>query len=73
MLAEYGVNISRSSEELAKKAVRDSNSMKAIAAVTMFFLPGTFVAVSIHILVTAKANCQAISVTICHADVLMAC
>ena len=35
--------IAQDSRTLAQKATRDSTSMKAIAAVTMCFLPGTFV------------------------------
>jgi hypothetical protein len=38
------IEIARDSRILAQKATRDSTSMKAIAAVTMCFLPGTFVA-----------------------------
>jgi hypothetical protein len=30
----------------SKMALRDSNDMRAISLVTMFFLPGTFMAVS---------------------------
>ncbi|CAJ2512636.1 Uu.00g007550.m01.CDS01 [Anthostomella pinea] len=39
-----GIQIARDSRTLAEKATRDSTLMKAIAAVTMCFLPGTFVA-----------------------------
>lgn len=39
-----GIQIATDSKTLAEKATRDSTSMKAIAAVTMCFLPGTFVA-----------------------------
>lgn len=39
------IQIAQDSRTLAQKATRDSTSMKAIAAVTMCFLPGTFVAV----------------------------
>ena len=38
------MGIAEDSRTLARKATRDSTSMKAIAAVTMCFLPGTFVA-----------------------------
>jgi hypothetical protein len=34
---------------IATEGKRDSSSMKTIAAVTMVFLPGTFVAVRIHL------------------------
>ena len=44
---QIGIQLAKDSKTLAEKATRDSTSMKAIAAVTMFFLPGTFVAVSI--------------------------
>lgn len=40
------IDIAHDSRTLAQQATRDSTSMKAIAAVTMCFLPGTFVAVS---------------------------
>ena len=43
---EISIEIARDSKTLAQQATRDSTSMKAIAAVTMFFLPGTFVSVS---------------------------
>ena len=43
---EIGIQIAHDSRTLAQKATKDSMSMKAIAAVTMCFLPGTFVAVS---------------------------
>lgn len=39
------IQIAQDSRTLAQQATRDSTSMKAIAAVTMCFLPGTFVAV----------------------------
>ena len=38
------ISIAEDSRTLAQKATRDSQSMKAIAAVTMVFLPGTFIA-----------------------------
>ncbi|KAI1846665.1 hypothetical protein JX266_007238 [Neoarthrinium moseri] len=40
------IEIAKSSQDIATESKRDSTSMKAIAAVTMCFLPGTFVAVS---------------------------
>jgi hypothetical protein len=40
------IAIARDSRTLAEESKRDSTSMKAIAAVTMVFLPGTFTAVS---------------------------
>ena len=43
---EVSIEIARDSKILAQQATRDSTSMKSIAAVTMCFLPGTFVAVS---------------------------
>ena len=39
------VDIARDSRTLAQESKKDSDSMKTIAAVTMVFLPGTFVAV----------------------------
>lgn len=41
-------SISRNQERLAQAATRDSTAMTVIAAVTMFFLPGTFTAVSLR-------------------------
>lgn len=38
------IAIAKASREIAVESKRDSSSMKTIAAVTMFFLPGTFVA-----------------------------
>ncbi|KAI1862986.1 hypothetical protein JX265_009032 [Neoarthrinium moseri] len=38
------IEIAKSSQDIATESKRDSTSMKAIAAVTMCFLPGTFVA-----------------------------
>jgi len=35
-----------SAYSIARESKRDSSAMKAIAVLTMFFLPGTFVAVS---------------------------
>ncbi|PVI01045.1 hypothetical protein DM02DRAFT_654943 [Periconia macrospinosa] len=43
-LAYQSTRIAADSRVLAKESKRDSTSMKAIAAVTMFFLPGTAVA-----------------------------
>ncbi|PMD17120.1 hypothetical protein NA56DRAFT_544014, partial [Hyaloscypha hepaticicola] len=37
--------ISSQSRDIARESKRDSSAMKAIALLTMFFLPGTFVAV----------------------------
>jgi len=45
MLAEQSQRIAHESKVLAEKSKRDSTSMNSIAAVTIFFLPGTFVAV----------------------------
>lgn len=44
---ELSIQIARDSKTLAEQTTKDSTSMKAIAAVTMFFLPGTFIAVSL--------------------------
>lgn len=54
---EASIGIAQDSRILAQETKRDATSMKAIAAVTMAFLPGTFVSVS------ARAN----SLTICEA------
>ncbi len=40
------IGIARDSHTLARESKKDNTSMKAIAAVTMCFLPGTFAAVS---------------------------
>jgi len=37
--------ISSQSRDIARESKRDSSAMKAIALLTMFFLPGTFIAV----------------------------
>ena len=39
-----GIEIARASQSVAVESKRDSSSMKTLAVVTMFFLPGTFVA-----------------------------
>jgi hypothetical protein len=39
------VKIGKLTSKIAKETQRDSSSMITIAAVTMFFLPGTFVSV----------------------------
>lgn len=48
LIAQHDQNlniaIARDSRTLAVESKRDSSSMKTIAAVTMFFLPGTFIA-----------------------------
>lgn len=41
------LEIARDSRALAEQSIRDTTSMKAIAGVTMAFLPGTFATVSI--------------------------
>jgi len=46
ILAEQSQKIAYESRMIAEESKRDSTSMKAIAAVTICFLPGTFVAVS---------------------------
>jgi uncharacterized membrane protein len=40
------MKITEQSRDIAREAKRDSSAMKAIAVLTMFFLPGTFFAVS---------------------------
>jgi hypothetical protein len=47
-IADQSRDIAKQSYNIAKDAKRDSTALKAIAAVTMLFLPGTFVAVSIY-------------------------
>jgi hypothetical protein len=39
-------DISQQSRDIARETKRDSSAMKAIAVLTMFFLPATFFAVS---------------------------
>jgi hypothetical protein len=43
---DLNARISEQSRDLARESKRDSRAMKAIAVLTMFFLPGTFIAVS---------------------------
>ena len=38
--------VAKDSATIANESKKDSSSMKAIAVLTMFFLPGTFLAVS---------------------------
>lgn len=47
---EISIQIAKESMIIAEESKKDSTSMKAIAGVTMIFLPGTFVAVSSRIL-----------------------
>jgi len=44
-LAEDSRLLAADSRELAAAAKRDSSALKAIAVLTMLFLPGTFIAV----------------------------
>ena len=69
---EVSIEIARDSKTLAQQATKDSTSMKSIAAVTMFFLPGTFVAVSYHINLLEHVLIAGI-VTLRHAYVCMDC
>jgi hypothetical protein len=43
---KLSARISEQSRDIARETKRDSSAMKAIAVLTMFFLPGTFFAVS---------------------------
>ena len=43
-LTKASLQLGEATRQIAEDSKRDSTSMKAIAAVTMFFLPGTFVA-----------------------------
>lgn len=45
-IAEESRRIADDSKKIAELTRRDSNDMRVIAAVTLMFLPGTFVAVS---------------------------
>ena len=54
-LAESSAAIAKASKEdsavmrtIAIESKRDSSAMKTIAVLGMFFLPGTFIAVSLH-------------------------
>ena len=49
---KLNARISEQSRDIALEAKRDSRAMKAIAVLTMFFLPGAFIAVSGPIAVT---------------------
>jgi hypothetical protein len=44
-LATQSLGLSESSREIAAASKRDSSAMKAIAVLTMVFLPGTYVSV----------------------------
>lgn len=69
---ELSIQIARDSRTLAEQTTRDSTSMKAIAAVTMFFLTGTFVAVSLN--PTSDANVELTKIgCACNAYVLVPC
>lgn len=57
ILAEQSQKIAYESRILAEESKRDSASMKAIAAVTAFFLPGTFVAVRCYLLTLVNLGC----------------
>ena len=73
---EISIGIARDSKTLAHQAIRDSTSMKSIAAVTMFFLPGTFVAVShttqLSLSEVKLTDLSMQIVTLRHANVFMA-
>jgi hypothetical protein len=59
-LAKTSAGIARSSKddsavmrEIAEQTKRDSSAMKTIAVLGMFFLPGTFVAVSLSFFIVS--------------------
>lgn len=64
------IQIAADSRTLARESKRDSTSMKAIAAVTMFFLPGTFVAVRSSSF-KSDAEPDTILVNLLHANILV--
>lgn len=47
--ANVTIGLSKDSKRIAEASRRDSTSMRAIAILTMFFLPGTFTAVRSHV------------------------
>ena len=47
-VSRTNIAIADASRRIAFETRRDSDAMKTIAALTMIFLPGTFVAVSTH-------------------------
>jgi DNA-binding IclR family transcriptional regulator len=55
-LAAQNQEIAELTAELAQRTQRDSAAMITIAAVTMFFLPGTFVAVCTSIFVISATQ-----------------
>ena len=58
------IDIARTSKRIAEEAKRDSSSMITIAAMTMLFLPGTFVSVSAPV-PNSLALCWSIMLTEC--------
>lgn len=52
-IAVQSLNLAESSRHIATAAKRDSSTMKAIAALTMVFLPGTYISVSHRLLLRA--------------------
>lgn len=76
ILAEQSQKIAYESRILAEESKRDSTSMKAIAAVTMFFLPGTFAAVSQRAIFVHFADqllMHNLAVLLCHPDFRLGC
>ena len=45
--SKVNISLAETSAVIAKESKKDSSAMKAIAVLTMFFLPGTFLAVSL--------------------------
>ena len=67
------IQIAQDSRTLAQKATRDSTSMKAIAAVTMCFLPSTFVAVrALEFQTLGSGRLTLLVVSLRHVDVRVA-
>lgn len=46
--SKVNIALAESSALIARETRRDSEAMKTIAVLTMFFLPGTFLAVCVH-------------------------
>lgn len=47
--AKVNIELATTSALIAKETKKDGSSMKTIAVLTMFFLPGTFLAVSLNV------------------------
>jgi hypothetical protein len=65
-LTEASLSIAEESRRVALAAQRDSDAMKKIAALTTVFLPGTYIAVSLKILLLHKYLRSTVIVSLQH-------